>query len=107
MAIQFHPKHLERLFDLLCINRRLKRKKTPGHPMLDEPDIAAKLNAGDASVYRSRIGILLHILSDDVECQYTISGLSQSMASPSVQAMACLRHLAQYLLWDPLTMQWF
>ena len=74
MAIQFHLKHLEHLFDLLCINRRLKPKKTPGHPMLDEPDIAAKLNAGDASVYRSRIGILLHFFCDDVECQYIISG---------------------------------
>lgn len=69
--------------------------------MLDEPDIAAKLNAGDASVYRSRIGILLHILSDNVECQYTISGLSQSMASPSVQEMACLRHLARLLHYNP------
>ena len=61
MAIQSHPKHLERLFDLLCINRRLKPKKTPGHPMLDEPDTTAKLSAGDASVYRSCIGILLYI----------------------------------------------
>ena len=98
MAIQSHPKHLERLFDLLCINRRLKPKKTPGHPMLDEPDTTTKLSAGDASVYRSCIGILLYISSDYVECQYTIRGLSQSMSSPSVQAMACLRHLAQYLL---------
>ena len=47
MAIQSHPKHLEPLFDLLCINRRLKPKKTPGHPMLDEPDTTAKLNAGE------------------------------------------------------------
>ena len=98
MAIQSHPKHLEPLFDLLCINRRLKPKKTPGHPMLDEPDTTAKLNAGDATVYRSCIGILLYMSSDYVDCQYTIRGLSQSMASPSVQAMACLRHLAQYLL---------
>ena len=66
--------------------------------MLDEPDNTAKLNAADSSVYRSCIGILLYISSDYTECQYTIRGLSQSMASPSVQAMACLRHLGQYLL---------
>ena len=65
--------------------------------MLDEPDTTAKLNAGDATVYRSCIGILMYTSSDYVDCQYTIRGLSQSMASPSVQAMACLRRLAQYL----------
>jgi hypothetical protein len=64
MAIQFHPKHLERLFDLLCINRRLKPKKTPGHPMRDELDTGAKLNAGDASVYRSCIAIFLYVPGD-------------------------------------------
>ena len=42
--------------------------------------------------------IYIYISSDYVECQYTIRGLSQSMSSPSVEAMACLRHLAQYLL---------
>ena len=66
--------------------------------MLDEPDNTAKLNAADSSVYRSCIGVLLYISSDYTECQYTIRGLSQSMASPTVQAMACLRHLGQYLL---------
>ena len=34
LAVQSHPKHLERLFDLVPINRNLKPKKTPGHPML-------------------------------------------------------------------------
>ena len=98
MAIQSHPKHLERLFGLLCINRKLKPKRTPGHPMLDEPDDSAALSLADASVYRSCIGVLLYISGDYVECQYTIRGLSQSMAKPTTQSMMCLRHLAQYLL---------
>ena len=33
LAIQSHPKHLEKLFDLLKISRGLKPKKTPVHPM--------------------------------------------------------------------------
>ena len=98
MAIQSHPKHLERLFDLLCINCKLKPKRTPGHPMLDESDDSAALSLADASVYRSCIGVLLYISGDYVECQYAIRGFSQSMAKLTTQSMMCLRHLAQYPL---------
>ena len=98
LAIQSHPKHLERLFDLMHINRNLKPKRTPGHPMLDEPDETAELGPSDASNYRSCVGVLLYIASDYVECQYTIRGLSQCMSKPTVRALACLRHLCMYLL---------
>ena len=59
MAIQSHPKHLERLFDLLAINRKLQPKRTPGHPLLDEPDNSKALGPADASVNRSCVGVLL------------------------------------------------
>ena len=98
LAVQSHPKHLERLFDLMHINRNLKPKRTPGHPMLDEPDDTAELGPSDASTYRSCVGVLLYIAADYVECQYTIRGLSQCMAKPTVRALACLRHLCMYLL---------
>eukprot|EP00435_Cladocopium_sp_Y103_P021281 s2767_g5.t1 len=45
MAIQSHPK-------LLVINRKLQPERTPGHPMLDEPDESAALCPANASVYR-------------------------------------------------------
>eukprot|EP00435_Cladocopium_sp_Y103_P016308 s4209_g4.t1 len=38
LAIQSHPKHLEKLFELLKIGRGLRPKKTPVHPLLDEDD---------------------------------------------------------------------
>ena len=98
LAVQSHPKHLERLFDLMHINRNLKPKRTPGHPMLDEPDDTAELGPSDASTYRSCVEVLLYIAADYVECQYTIRGLSQCMAKPTVRALACLRHLCMYLL---------
>ena len=98
MAIQSHPKHLERLVDLLPINRKLKPKRTPGNNLLDEPDNSKPLGPAEASVYRSCVGVLLYISSDYVECQYTIRGLSQTMSAPTTQSMLCLRHLAQYLL---------
>ena len=60
MAIQSYPKHLERLFDLLAINRKLlKPKRTPGHNLLDEPDTSKPLGPAEASVSGSCVGVLL------------------------------------------------
>ena len=98
LAIQSHPKHLEKLFELLKIGRGLRPKKTPVHPMLDEDDKTELLDNQQASIYRSCIGILLYVTSDFVECQYAIRGLSQSMSKPTKQSMECLRYLCTYLL---------
>ena len=98
LAVQSHPKHLEKLFELLKIGRGLKPKKTPVHPMLDEEDKTEMLDANQASIYRSCIGILLYVTSDFVECQYAIRGLLQSMSKPTKQSMECLRYLCTYLL---------
>ena len=98
LAIQSHPKHLEKLFELLKIGRGLRPKKTPVHPLLDEDDKSELLDAEQASIYRSCIGILLYISSDYIECQYAIRGLSQSMSRPTRQSMECLRYLCTYLL---------
>ena len=90
LAIQSHPKHLEKLFELLKISRDLKPKKTPVHPMLGEDDKSEMLDSHQASIYRSCIGILLDVISDFVECQYAIPGLSQSMSMPTKQSIECL-----------------
>eukprot|EP00435_Cladocopium_sp_Y103_P045787 s718_g13.t1 len=68
LAIQSHPKHLERLFDLLKINKGLKPKNVPVHPLLDEPDKSNELAPDKAKIYRSCIGILLYIASEYIEC---------------------------------------
>ena len=59
LAIQSHPKHLEKLFELLKIKRSLMPKKTPGHPLLDEPDNSKELDAQYAKIYKSCIGLLV------------------------------------------------
>jgi hypothetical protein len=38
LAIQSHPKHLEKLFEMMKINRGLKPKQVPVQQLLDEPD---------------------------------------------------------------------
>ena len=90
LGIQSHPKHLEKLFEMMKINRNLKPKHVPVHQLLDEPDETNELPADKAKIYRSCIGILLYIASDFVECQYAIRGLAQTMSRPTVQAFICL-----------------
>ena len=90
MAIQSHPQHLEKLFELLKIKRGLMQKKTPGHARTGQDQYVR--------IYRSCIGILLYISRDYIECQYTIRALSQSMSKPTENSVACLRHLCMYLL---------
>ena len=98
LAIQSHPKHLEKLVEMMKINRGLKPKQVPVHQLLDEPDETDELAPDKAKIFRSCIGILLYIASDFVECQYAIRGLAQVMSKPTVQAFLCLRHLCLYLL---------
>ena len=98
LGIQSHPKHLEKLFEMMKINRNLTPKHVPVHQLLDEPDETNELPADKAKIYRSCIGILLYIASDFVECQYAIRGLAQTMSRPTVQAFICLRRLCLYLL---------
>ena len=37
LAIQSHPKHLDKPFEMMIINRGLKPKQVPVHQLLDEP----------------------------------------------------------------------
>ena len=98
LAIQSHPKHLEKLFELLKIKRGLMPKKTPGHSLLDEPDNSKEVEAQYAKVYWSCIGILLYIASDYVERQYSIRALSQSMSKPTVNELLCMLATFVYVL---------
>lgn len=94
ILIQNHPKHLNRLFELL----QVKPKNVLGHAMLEEADESAALDAASAKSSRSAVGIFLYISVDFVECQHVIRLLAQHMSKPSELNMLFLRHLVQYLL---------
>ena len=98
MVIQPHPKHFDKIFELLGIRKTLKGKKTPCHALLDEVDDTAELSASDAKAFRSCVGVLFYLASDLVECQYCIRSLAQRLSKPTERALVCLRHLGMYLL---------
>ena len=98
ILIVSHPKHFEKLFALHGLKEGDCSKKTPFDPKLDEPDNSMRLEDGEASVYRTSIGILLYLSPELIECQNAIRALSAYMANPTRQSMLSLRHLIKYLL---------
>ena len=64
------------MLDWLKIKRHFQPKKTPAHPELDADDRTDELGPELSSTYRSAVGTLLYIASDDPECQFTIRALA-------------------------------
>ena len=68
-------------------------KKVPGHPLIDEVDNSATLDAAESSVFRSCVGKLLYLAADLPHCQHAIRYLSTGMK----QKKDILRHLICFL----------
>ena len=93
-----HPKHFDRLFEIVGVKKTWKAKNTPAHSHILECFESPDLPSSDASSYRSAVGILLYLSPDLVECQFVIRHLAQYMSRPSEKAWVELKHLVQYLL---------
>ena len=93
-----HPKHFDRLFEIVGVKKTWKAKNTPAHSQILECFESPDLPSSDASSYRSAVGILLYLSPDLVECQFVIRHLAQYMSRPSEKAWVELKHLVQYLL---------
>ena len=93
-----HPKHFDKLFELMGVKKTWKPKHTPAHAQVLEVIESPELGAQQSSTYRSAVGILLYLSCDMVQCQWMIRHLAQSMSKPTLKAWTELRHLVQYLL---------
>ena len=68
-------------------------------PQLDEVDNSPELKSGEATTFRSGIGLLLYLSVDLPECQCAIRALASRMAAkPTQVSMLALRHLGKYRL---------
>ena len=54
-----HPKHFDKLFELMGVKKTRKPKHTPAHAQVLEVMQSPKLGAQQSSTYRSAVGILL------------------------------------------------
>ncbi|CAE7357043.1 RE1, partial [Symbiodinium sp. KB8] len=88
--------HLHKLQDLLRLHGKAPRK-TPFNEVLNELDESEELSAGDATLYRMCVGLLMYLSQDVVECQNTIRSLASKMSRPTVNSMKALRQLGAYL----------
>ena len=93
-----HPKHFDKLFELMGVKKTRKPKHTPAHAQVLEVMESPELGVQQSSTYRSAVGILLYLSCDMVQCQWMIRHLAQSMSKPTLKAWTELRHLVQYLL---------
>ena len=97
LGIEAHPKHVQKMLDMLKLHN-VRPRKTPlpvGSLPCDEetPPLAWK----EAMVFRQCVGILLYLSGDIIEAQFGIRLLSQKMSSPCVGDMKTLKHLVSYL----------
>ena len=98
LVIYPHPKHFDKLFELMGVKKTWKPKHTPAHAQVLEVMQSPELGAQQSSAYRSAVGILLYLSCDMVQCQWMIRHLAQSMSKPTLKAWTELRHLVQYVL---------
>ena len=94
VMIRPHPKHVQRLCQLLKIGSR----KPKAAPMpLNIPEDGASLEAEDAATFRAAVGTLLYLAPDVIPAQNAIRWLSQRMSAPTTGAMKVCKHLVSYL----------
>ena len=94
VMIRPHPKHVQRLCQLLKIGSR----KPKAAPMpLNIPEDGASLEAEDAATFRAAVGALLYLAPDVIPAQNAIRWLSQRMSAPTTGAMKVCKHLVSYL----------
>ena len=69
IVITPHPKHVERLLEVLSIEPHMCNKKCPLMPGYTEVDESTPLQGPEAGMYGTCIGILLYLSADLVESQ--------------------------------------
>jgi len=93
LTLQTHHKHV---MQLCSMNPKVQNKKSPGHSDIDREDTMAALTAETSTVFRTCVGILMHLANDLPHCQYVIRHLSTYSSKPAEKSMVMLRHLVAY-----------
>ena len=73
LVIYPHPKHFDKLFELMGVKKTWKPKHTPAHAQALEVMQSPELGAQQSSTYRSAVGILLYLSCDMVQCQWLLN----------------------------------
>ena len=73
-----HPKHFDKLFELMGVKKTWKPKHTPAHAQVLEVTQRPELGAQQSSTYRSAVGILLYP-SCDFDIWFSTCWVAQSL----------------------------
>ena len=96
-------RYIPRLLEILKIKDR-RGRTIPHHGCLeifDATSIADDefLNGDDAKVFRSALGICIHLSQERCEIQHPVRVLATYMARPTKTAMSAVKKLGSYLMW--------
>ena len=80
---------------LLGLNKKMKRKKTPGHADMDQCDNTNEFSPELARNFRTCVGILLYLAADLP--QHVVRHLATYSTQPTVKSLTVLKHLVSFL----------
>ena len=98
IMIMSDPRHVEKPVQLLDLGARNSKPVPVTKENLTETTANDKeLNAQEAGIYRSGVGIVLYIAPDRADIQFAVSELTRLMKTPTERGMAILRRTIRYL----------
>ncbi len=96
------PTHLEKLRKSLGLSDCNSKPVPVTKKQLKETAANDKeLNAQEAGIYRSGVGIALYVAPDRADIQFAVSELIRLMKAPTERGMAILRCTTRYLQGTP------
>ena len=75
----------------------VRQQKIPCDSSIQLPDNSEKLNAQDASAFRSIVGLCLYISRERPDLMYTIKELASVMSAPTIASLGHLRKLVGFM----------
>ena len=96
------PRHLEKLTKILGLKDCNSKPVPVTKEQLKETAANDKeLNAQEAGIYRSGVGIALYVAPDRADIQFAVSEVTRLMKAPTERGMAILRRMTRYLQGTP------
>ena len=74
-----------------------RKQKIPADASIQLQDESEKLNARDATAYRSVVGLCLYVSRERPDLMFTIKELASNMSAPTLTSLQRLRKLVGYM----------
>jgi hypothetical protein len=97
LTIQTYEKHTTQFCSLLGLNVRNQTKKNLAHADIEKENDTADLSTSSATIFRTRVGVLMYLANDVPQAQHVIRRLATYSSKPTEKSLTVLGHLVGYL----------